>query len=72
MKVDTVFSIDGKIVDRVFTRGNIHVYEYELDDDERILYFVQGGLVIFTQRIEAGGRQNEGFISSVTFEDVKQ
>lgn len=71
MKIQNVITIDGKIVDKVFQKGDISVYEYDSYYDEKIIFFVKNEIVIFKQTIKADCSQNQGIISSVNFEGVK-
>lgn len=71
MKVETVLRIDGNIVEKTFQKGDILVYEYDVFYDEKIIYFVKNEIVIFKQTIKADSAQNQGVISSVNFEGIK-
>lgn len=71
MKVESVFSIDGKVVDKVFTKNSMTVYEHSNGDDDKVFYFVQNGVVIFKQRILANCGQNYGYIDRVDFEEIE-
>ena len=70
MKVEKSFSIDGKIVEKEFQKGDISVYSYYEDDSKLTLFFVNNKteLVLFKQTITADCNQNFGFINSVNFE----
>ena len=70
MKVESVFSIDGNVVEKVFTKGSIDVYEYSNGNDEKVFYFVQNGNVIFNQHITADCGQNYGYIDTVDFKEI--
>lgn len=70
MKVEKSFSIDGKIVEKEFQKGDISAYFYFEDDSEMTIFFVNNKteLVLFKQTITADCNQNFGVISSVNFE----
>lgn len=69
MKVENSYSIDGNIVEKVFSNKSISVYRFDRDDAEAVLYFCnnQNGDVIFVQKIQADCGQNTAFISSIDF-----
>ncbi len=64
MKVQKAFTIDGKVVNQVFQKGEITVYEYQPDSSVAILYFVNNKteFVIFKQDIEADEIYNINFL----------
>ena len=70
MKVEKSFSIDGKIVEKEFQKGDISVYSYYEDDSKMTIFFVNNKteMVLFKQTITADCNQNFGFINSVNFE----
>jgi len=70
MKVEKSFSIDGKIVEKEFQKGDISVYSYYEDDSEMTIFFVNNKteLVLFKQTITADCNQNFGVIRGVNFE----
>lgn len=71
MKIQNVVTIDGNIVDKVFQKGGVVVYQYKSYMDKTILYFTENDVVLFKQTIEADCDHNQGFTSNINFKGVK-
>lgn len=74
MKVETVLMIDGNQVEKVFQKGDILIYQYNIDDSMTgaILFFVNNKTqeVMFKQKIIADCGQNVGYIDRIDFTGV--
>lgn len=72
MKVESAFNIEGKIVEKIFQKGDIAVYQGD-DELDAKLYFVNAktNCVMFTQYISADCNQNTGFVDKIHFEGIK-
>jgi hypothetical protein len=73
IKVITKAVIDGKPCSKVFQKGDLSVYQVDINDcseGRRLLYFAKGENVLFKQDISAGCGQNVGYISGILFQGV--
>lgn len=70
MKIQNVVTIDGNIVDKIFQKGDLSMYQHEISYNHSVIYFVKNDTVIFKQIIRADCNQNEGLISEIDFEGV--
>ena len=71
MKVESKFTINDKIVEKVGEFAGLTVYQLDVDDDELILYFTKGETVVQKLCVSADCNQNFGFISNFYFTGVK-
>ena len=76
MKVETVLMIDGSQVVLVFQKGDILIYQHNLDNHMTgvILFFVNNKTqdVMFKQEILADCGQNTGYIEIIDFTGVNE
>ena len=76
MKVETVLMIDGSQVEKVFEKGDILVYQHNLDNHMTgvILFFVNNKTqeVMFKQEILADCGQNTRYIDRIDFTGVNE
>lgn len=73
MKVESQYTIEGKVVTKEFENSEIIVYDHTADYDHQIIYFVskKTGKVIFKQDVTASMGQGCGFINGISYEEVK-
>lgn len=66
--VEQSYVIDGRPVDKVASFCGLDVYRNSRPEEEKLLlYFVQKGVVVQTQTVEADMGQGVGYISDCTF-----
>ena len=70
--VEKKYVINGTPVDQVATFAGITVYRNSGDAEEEVgLYFAKNGKVVQSLYVSAECGQNMGYISELTFTDVK-
>lgn len=70
MKIKKEFMIDGSVVTKVATIGNLEVYQIDNEEDRlNVLYFVDSKTeeVRKTLKVYADCSQNTGYISNVAW-----
>lgn len=73
MKLEKNYTIENQIVEEEFKNGDIAIYARREGNDLIYLYFVntKSEKVLFLQTIEVGCNQNYGYISDMSFQEVK-